>query len=79
MSQRQQHLQNEGTLAPYSLPQLSAPPTYHSAAQARFEGDAYGHAGDSENEDADPQGPPKKKRRRQALSCTGQCSLCMFF
>ncbi|KAJ3750147.1 hypothetical protein DFH05DRAFT_1455237 [Lentinula detonsa] len=37
---------------------------------SRFETDTYGNAGDSENEDVDPQGPPKKKRRRQALSCT---------
>lgn len=28
--------------------------------------------GDSDHEGDDPSGPPKKKRRRQALSCTGQ-------
>ncbi|KAJ3870110.1 hypothetical protein EV359DRAFT_59317 [Lentinula novae-zelandiae] len=48
-----------------------AHPAYHpSATTPHFESNAYEHAIDSENEDADTQGPPKKKRRRQALSCT---------
>ncbi|KAJ4486376.1 hypothetical protein J3R30DRAFT_3446241 [Lentinula aciculospora] len=44
--------------------------THPTHATSRFESDTFGHVVDSENEDADPQGPPKKKRRRQALSCT---------
>ncbi|KAJ3922992.1 hypothetical protein F5877DRAFT_32387 [Lentinula edodes] len=48
-----------------------AHPAYHPSATPQFESNAYEHAIDSENEDADTQGPPKKKRRRQALSCTG--------
>ncbi|KIK67888.1 hypothetical protein GYMLUDRAFT_256703, partial [Collybiopsis luxurians FD-317 M1] len=55
---------------PYGFPQLQAPPTHLTSAPSRFENDAYGQPLDSETEDADPQGPPKKKRRRQALSCT---------
>ncbi|KAJ3883094.1 hypothetical protein F5051DRAFT_224511 [Lentinula edodes] len=47
-----------------------AHPAYHPSATPQFESNAYEHAIDSENEDADTQGPPKKKRRRQALSCT---------
>lgn len=61
-----QHFQSEGMSYGFS-----AAPSYHSTAQSRFESDAYGQLVDSETEDADPQGPPKKKRRRQALSCTG--------
>ncbi|KAJ4489473.1 hypothetical protein C8J55DRAFT_300889 [Lentinula edodes] len=47
-----------------------AHPSYHPSAAPQFESNVYEHAIDSENEDADTQGPPKKKRRRQALSCT---------
>lgn len=60
-----QHFQSEGMSYGFSQP------ASYPSAQSRFENDAYGHSVDSENEDADPQGPPKKKRRRQALSCTG--------
>ncbi|KAJ3801676.1 hypothetical protein GGU11DRAFT_768475 [Lentinula aff. detonsa] len=56
--------QHEGTSYAFSHS------THHPTTASRFESDTYGNAGDSENEDADPQGPPKKKRRRQALSCT---------
>ncbi|KAJ4001305.1 hypothetical protein F5050DRAFT_1725552 [Lentinula boryana] len=56
--------QHEGTSYSFSHS------THHPTTASRFESDTYGNAGDSENEDADPQGPPKKKRRRQALSCT---------
>ncbi|KAE9410489.1 hypothetical protein BT96DRAFT_378382 [Gymnopus androsaceus JB14] len=59
-----QHFQSEGMSYGFSQP------ASYPSAQSRFENDAYGHSVDSENEDADPQGPPKKKRRRQALSCT---------
>lgn len=33
---------------------------------------------DSDQDGDDQHGPPKKKRRRQALSCTGQCHRWMF-
>ncbi|KAJ3737012.1 hypothetical protein DFJ43DRAFT_393364 [Lentinula guzmanii] len=56
--------QHEGTSYAFSHS------THHSTTASRFETDTYGNAGDSENEDVDSQGPPKKKRRRQALSCT---------
>ncbi|KAJ3776884.1 hypothetical protein FB446DRAFT_842012 [Lentinula raphanica] len=62
MSQQSQH---EGT----SYGSLHS--THHPSAPSRFETqDVYGHAPDTDNDDTDTQGPPKKKRRRQALSCT---------
>ncbi|KAK1225556.1 hypothetical protein PQX77_011496 [Marasmius sp. AFHP31] len=36
------------------------------------------HGGSGSGMDLDTEGPPKKKRRRQALSCTG-ASICLFF
>ncbi len=61
---RQLYLPNTADPAPFGVyPQYSLPPM-------AVEQDQY----DSEGEDADQRGPPKKKRRRQALSCTGNAS-----
>lgn len=43
----------------------------HGMGAAHLRGAEAYSAGDSEADDVDQRGPPKKKRRRQALSCTG--------
>lgn len=43
-------------------------------AATQRDSDGYGGV-DSDMEDIDHQGPPKKKRRRQALSCTGMSAI----
>ena len=35
------------------------------------------HGTDNSDPEGDPPGPPKKKRRRQALSCTGVCPILL--
>lgn len=63
--------QPEGPGYTYSQlpPQGDAGPSYAMAASQRDPA-IYG-VGESEADDLEQQGPPKKKRRRQALSCTG--------
>ncbi|KAF5390609.1 hypothetical protein D9757_002588 [Collybiopsis confluens] len=71
--------QSSSTTAPTPLPSIrhlhpylppQPPPAYYPGPSSRLESDALGHSVDSDNDDPDSQGPPKKKRRRQALSCT---------
>lgn len=52
-----------------------APPSHTTGASQR---DPATLAGESEADDLELQSPPKKKRRRQALSCTGDY-LCSFY
>ena len=61
---RQLYLPNTTDPAPFGVyPQYSLPPM--AVEQEQY---------DSEGEDTEQRGPPKKKRRRQALSCTGNAS-----
>lgn len=55
------------------LPASTRYDTYGSAGPSSSSGAGAVHARDSDGDDGE-QGPPKKKRRRQALSCTGMCS-----
>lgn len=57
-----QHASQLGQVATSSSQGMGAHPSRDSGMYA---------AGESEADDLEHQGPPKKKRRRQALSCTG--------
>lgn len=60
---RQLYLPNTADPAPFGAYPYSLPPM--AVEQEQY---------DSDGDDGDPRGPPKKKRRRQALSCTGNAS-----
>ena len=85
-SMSQQHIPGSSEGGSYSYPppptqgytvasSSNVPMTSHDPSQINMPGQTQEThrptRGDSDHEGDDPSGPPKKKRRRQALSCTG--------
>ncbi|KAF9465521.1 hypothetical protein BDZ94DRAFT_1189361 [Collybia nuda] len=72
MSQQQASSSGEGSGYNYPIPPHFAShggQQEHHVLGGRRASEVYGL--DSEGDEIEQQGPPKKKRRRQALSCTG--------